>query len=226
VKGLGLNVSAREIEKLNLYMRRAVADISNRAADKQKAEFDKVSEEMRSRFDNLSSVIHSELEQRIFYAVPSDRQDYCRPGWLIDSPVSANFPKALTEFQCAGRCLAYGESTAAVFHSMRALDSGLKLVYESLGEKYDARNWDGIARKIESEMTRKHQDKTRDWREKEPFYSEVLTDIRSIGRAHRNPALHEIERRYTDADAKYLLDVSLVFMSHLAEHGYMEEHGK
>ena len=88
---------------------------------------------------------------------------------------------------------------------------------------YDARNWDGIARKIGSEMSKKYQDKTVDWRGKEPFYSEVLTDIRSISRAHRNPALHEIERKYSDPDARYLIDVAIAFMTHLAKNGMKEK---
>jgi len=217
VRGLGLSVSAREIDKLNVYMNRAVADILRIADEKrQKAEFEKVSSELRSRFDSLSSVIHSELENRLFYTIEVDKQDYCKSTWLLDTPVPEHFPKAFSELQGAGRCFAYGESTAAVFHLMRAIDSGLRLVYQSLGESYDARNWDGIAKKIESEMTKKYQAKAQHWRDEEPFYSEILTDIRAISRAHRNPVLHEVERNYSDADAKYLLEVSVAFMSHLA----------
>jgi hypothetical protein len=105
---------------------------------------------------------------------------------------------------------------------MRVIDSGLRLVYESLGDVYDARNWDGIAKKIESEMIKKYQDKTQAWRDQEPMYSDILTDIRSIGRAHRNPALHDLERKYTDSDALYLIEVTKAFMSHLAKHGLKE----
>ena len=107
---------------------------------------------------------------------------------------------------------------------MRVIDSGLHVVYESLGEVYDARNWDGIAKKIESEMSKKYHDKTQAWRDKETMYSEVLTDIRSIGRAHRNPALHELDRKYTDGDALYLIEVTKAFMSHLAKHGLKREY--
>jgi hypothetical protein len=142
--------------------------------------------------------------------------------WLAETAIPSAFPKAFTELQRAGSCYAFDECTAAVFHLMRAIDSGLRLVYASLGAPYDARNWDGIAKKIETEMSKKHQDKTEDWRKKEAFYSEVLTDIRSISRAHRNPALHDIERKYSDADTRYLVEVTKAFMTHLALNGIKE----
>ncbi len=223
IGSLGLVVSARETHKLNIEMSRAVIDIQRLPKEKQRSEFKKVSTELRSRFDNLSSVIHSELESRVLYAVQVEKEKYCDPHWLQDTPIFTSFPDAFREFQCAGRCYAYDECTAAVFHLMRVIDSGLRLVYESLGQTYDARNWDGIAKKIEKEMENKYQDKSEDWKKSEPFYSGVLTDIRSIGRAHRNPALHDIERKYSDPEAKYLIDVTIAFMSHLAQHGMKEQ---
>ena len=225
VTEMGLPVSATEIKKLNVDMGRATLDITRLPDDKKGDAFKRTSAELRARFDNLSSVIHSELQSRHLYAIEMEKQAYCTAEWLQDSPIFTSFPRAFQELQSAGRCYAYGECTAAVFHLMRVIDSGLRLVYESLGETYDARNWDGIAKKIESDMGKKHQDKTDSWRAKEPFYSGILTDIRSISRAHRNPALHEIERKYPDADARYLIDVTKAFMSHLSENGMREQKG-
>jgi hypothetical protein len=222
VRELGLPVSAQELAKLNASMRNAVSDVQRLPPDRRQAEFDRVSTEMRLRFDQVSSVIHSELSQRLLYAVATEKTLYLDSQWLTDTAIFSAFPKAFTEFQRAGCCYAYDECTAAVFHLMRVVDSGLRLVCESLGEPYNARNWDGIAKKIESEMSKKYQDKTAEWREREPFYSEVLTDIRSIGRAHRNPALHDIERNYSDPDAKYLIEVAKAFMTHLAKAGMKE----
>jgi hypothetical protein len=173
--------------------------------------------------ERLSSVIHSELEARVVFALESDRVEFWHPFWLVDTPIYSAFPQAWEEFRRAGRSYAYGECTAAVFHAMRVIDSGLRLVYASLGEVYDSRNWDGIAKKIESEMAKKYHDKNADWRPEEPFYSAVLTDIRSIGRAHRNPALHDIDRKYSDHEAKYVLDLAKAFMLHLAENGMAEK---
>jgi hypothetical protein len=222
VKELGLSVSASEIAKLNAAMSNAVRDVASFPPDRQKAEFERVSAEMRIRFDNVSSVIHSELSQRLLYAVTIEKAQYCDPSWLTDTPIFSAFPEAFAEFQRAGYCYAFDECTASVFHLMRVIDSGLRLVCKSLGQTYDNRNWDGIGKKIEAEMSKKYQDRSADWRKAEPFYSEVLTDIVAISRAHRNPALHDIERKYSDADAKYLIEVTKAFMVHLAKNGMKE----
>jgi hypothetical protein len=71
-------------------------------------------------------------------------------------------------------------------------------------------------------MEQKYQNKSTDWKQREPFYAAVLTDIRSISRAHRNPALHDIDRKYSDSDAKYLIEVTKAFMTHLADNGMKE----
>ncbi len=72
-------------------------------------------------------------------------------------------------------------------------------------------------------MEEKYSTKTDDWKQLEPFYASILTDIQAISRGHRNPTLHEIEKKYTDADAHYLLTVTEAFMNHLAENGIREK---
>jgi hypothetical protein len=220
---LNLPVSVGEFRKFNAWISAHVQEIAAQPTiEKQKEVFHKHNAEIQIRLTQLCSIVESELQSRLFFHMPTDRSDFWDRQWLTDTVIYTHFPKAHEEFQNAGRCYSYGEPTACVFHLMRVIDSGLRLVYASLGEQYDARNWDGIAKKIESGMSKKYQDKTEDWREREPFYSGVLTDIRSIGRAHRNPALHDIERKYTDAEAKYLIDITKAFMVHLAENGMKE----
>ena len=116
----------------------------------------------------------------------------------------------------------YGEPVACVFHLMRVIDAGLCAVADSLGIVYEVHSWSEIGQKIESKMKEKHKTKTDDWRRSEPFYASILTDIQAISRGHRNPVIHEIEKKYTDAEAYYLLTVTVGFMSHLATNG-MEE---
>lgn len=215
----------KQINKLLEHCARLNLPVSLKEAEKMESQFNssKTSPDSFAMLvHRLSSVIHSELDARVFFALESEKVELWHPLWLVETAIYSAFPRAWEEFRRAGRCYAYGECTAAVFHAMRVIDSGLQLVYESLGETYDARSWDGVAKKIESEMAKKYQDKSADWRQKEPFYSAVLTDIRSIGRAHRNPALHDIERRYSDHEAKYLIDVAKAFMLHLAENGMRE----
>ena len=171
---------------------------------------------------HISSVIESELDSKMFFHMEPNRVEYWAPYWLVTEPIYNTFRYAHGEMQCAGRCYAYGEPTACVFHLIRVVDSGLRSVAKSLEVGYDARNWSGIAKNIQSKMEKKYPNKTEEWKQLEPFYAGVLTDIQAISRAHRNPALHEIERKYSDADAHYLLTVVDGFMRHLAENGMKE----
>jgi hypothetical protein len=172
---------------------------------------------------HLSSVIHSELDGEMFFQLEPSKAEYWHPAWLVDSPVYTLFPRAHEEIQRAGRCYAYGESTACVFHLMRVIDSGLCAVADSLEVNHDARNWSGIGTKIQSKMEEKYQAKSDAWKQSEPFYASILTDIQAISRGHRNPVLHEVERKYTDAEARYLLAVTEAFMCHLADNGIREK---
>jgi hypothetical protein len=105
---------------------------------------------------------------------------------------------------------------------MRVIDAGLRSVAASLQIVYESRNWGGIGRAIETRLEQKHQDKSHSWKKSEPFYASVLTDIQAISRGHRNAALHEIERKYTDGEAEYLFTMTEGFMRHLSANGMKE----
>jgi len=180
-------------------------------------------ERIKNLAHHLSSVIQSELDGEVFFQLETSKTEYWHPAWLVDRPIYKLFPRAHDEIQCAGRCYAYGESTACVFHLMRVIDSGLCAVADSLNVSHDARNWSGIGAKIQNKMEEKYQTKTDAWKQSEPFYASILTDIQAISRGHRNPVLHEIERKYTDAEARYLLAVTEAFVGHLADNGIMEK---
>ena len=179
-------------------------------------------ERLRHLAYHLSSVIQSELDSEMFFHLESSRMKYWDPTWLVDKPIYITFPHAHEEIRNAGRCYAYGEPTACVFHLMRVIDAGLRSVADSLNITYDARNWSGIAVKIQSKMEEKYEAKTDEWKRSEPFYASILTDIQAISRGHRNPVLHEIEKKYTDAEASYLLTMTEGFMLHLSENGMKE----
>jgi hypothetical protein len=51
----------------------------------------------------------------------------------------------------------------------------------------------------------------------------VLLDIQAISRSHRNPTMHDLERKYTEAEAEYLFTVTEHFISHLSAQGMREE---
>jgi len=54
------------------------------------------------------------------------------------------------------------------------------------------------------------------WKRVEPFYSEALSDLRSVKNAWRNPTMH-FTRDYEEEDAKKILDRTEAFMVHIAK---------
>jgi hypothetical protein len=174
-----------------------------------------------SRYVYFSEVIYStlraELASRTFKCISVEKLPYLEPKWLTDGKLFEKYPEIVDEFQKAGRCFAYDENTACIFHLMRVTDSCLRKVADSLKVSYDARNWQGISDKITKNMEQKYQSKSDDWKKAEPFYAAILTDIQAIGRGHRNPALHELERTYDEREARYMLTVIEGFSRHVAD---------
>ena len=165
----------------------------------------------------IYTTLRAELAGRKFKAIPPEKERFCDPKWLLDSIMFSKFPDTVDEFQRAGRCFSYGENTACIFHLMRVADFYFNKVGESLGIAYEARAWMGIGHKITEKMEQKHHTKTDEWKQKEPFYAEILTDIQSISRGHRNAALHELEKKYDEREANYMLTVIEGFARHVAE---------
>jgi hypothetical protein len=166
--------------------------------------------------DQLLRRVLEELKARSFRYV--EKPGYELGFWLSAYPGIRHNHDIRSELESAGRCYAYDEDTACVFHLMRAVDYGLRLVAKSLGVDFDARSWDGIGKAIEKKMRERYQDKTDAWKTAEPFYAEILTDIQAISRGHRNPVLHELEKAYDKRAAEYLLTVTVGFIEHVLAH--------
>jgi hypothetical protein len=172
--------------------------------------------------EELDTRIIDELHAKFCYVVAQEKASFLDQGWLANSKIDPAFPSAIPELRRAGRCFAYAENTACVFHLMRVVDLGLRTVADSLQISYEARNWSGISNKITKLMEQKYQLKTDEWRKSEPFYATVLTDIQAISKGYRNEGLHDARKVYEESDADYLLTVVEHFMSNLAANGMKE----
>lgn len=170
----------------------------------------------------LHQRIEQELASEWFKYIPKYKAQYIDAG-RFDIPEIVQFGyDTQAEFVKAGDCYALGQSTASVFHLMRVVDAGLKSAAKSLGIPYLSESWKTVGDKIQKEMEKKYPDKTVDWRQREPLYAELLTDIGAIGKAHRNPALHDLKVNYAEEEAQYLLTVVEAFIKHLSKGGLRE----
>jgi hypothetical protein len=174
------------------------------------------SERSKYYVECLYSTMLAEMGSIQFRAIPRERSRYCDPKWLADGILMTKYPDTVDEFQRAGRCFAYGENTACIFHLMRVTEFYLKKVADSLNVPFHPNTWSEIGKHITREMEKKHQAKTDEWKSSEPFYAAILTDIQAISRGHRSPAIHELEKKYDEREASYMLTVIEEFALHVA----------
>lgn len=79
----------------------------------------------------LVETIYAELKGKLFLFVPSHRSKFFKVQ--LPDKVYEGFPFASREIQDAGRCIAMGQWTASVFHSMRAGEIGVRTLSDALG---------------------------------------------------------------------------------------------
>jgi hypothetical protein len=94
--------------------------------------------------------VEQELRSCMFYFV--DEQDKILIKATDPFELQSSFPSALKEFGDAARCISFEQGTAAVFHCMRALESGIKALATEVGKVYDIQQWNIILNEIESEI--------------------------------------------------------------------------
>jgi len=170
----------------------------------------------------LHQRIEQELASEWFKYVPRNKAQYIEPGRFDVHALAAFGFDTQIEFARAGECFALGLNTATVFHLMRIIDAGLKSAAKALGITYTSEAWKTVTNKINEEMQKKYHLKTDEWKKSEPFYAELLTDIGAIGKAHRNPTLHDLKVNYSEDEAQYLLIVTEAFITHLSKGGLRE----
>jgi hypothetical protein len=177
-------------------------------------------ERMCHHIECVYSTLKAELRSIAFRIVPNNKTAFCDSNWLFDSHIYKNFPRAWQEFQCAGRCYAFGENTACAFHLQRALEWGLKSLAVDLGKQFDRNSWQRHLEDIDKALAVKYS--TAAPRSKEQvFYSHTATHFGHMKVAWRNPTMH-IEAKYDEKEAAYLLTTIEKFMTHLAENGLKE----
>jgi hypothetical protein len=160
----------------------------------------------------LSSVIHSELKSKTFVFISEDRAQYLEAEWANELFLIFVFDRAEKELLAAGRCFAYGEPDASVFHSMRALEPCLEALAHALNVAYDRTNWQQAISSIEKKIRQlseppKEQRKkmTEEDHKAREFYSELATQFVFVKDGWRNHTMHGT-RNYSDREARIIMD--------------------
>lgn len=166
--------------------------------------------------EHLQYLLFDELERHMYYHVEERLVPYYNSELPFGEEVFSNFPSATDDIRNAGRCLALGQGTAAVFHTMLVLELGLTALGKALGIPY-APSWEAYLRQISTKMTEKHSTKSAAWKRDEAFYRDVAGDLQMVKIAWRNPTMHIVRgRNYEVADAENIYKAAQSLMMRLA----------
>ena len=104
-------------------------------------------------FEIIRTVLDAELRDKLMVFVPSHRRKYFNRKF-IDERVLSAFPGPHRELRSAGQCFAVELYTASVFHAMRAVEVGLRLMADELEvtlvEGIENAQWETLIRQIEA----------------------------------------------------------------------------
>jgi hypothetical protein len=118
---LGLLVTRDRIAEFILELVKNNRSTSSLSHDKELVRVSGTLPEPRisHHLESIHATLKSEIGAVLFRVIPRERARYCDPKWLTDSIIFSKYADTVDEFQRAGRCFAYGENTACIFHLLR-----------------------------------------------------------------------------------------------------------
>jgi hypothetical protein len=156
------------------------------------------------------------LKSRSALMIPEAQRGYFdapTKGW--EQPIE-RFPRLADHIEEASKCLALGRNTACVYHSMAIVQEALEALGRRLSVPLDpySDTWNGLLSKVENAIKAKQgSTPKKSWKKVEPFYAELVSDLRAIKNAWRNPTMH-FRRTYNDEQAGKIYARVQDFMGH------------
>jgi hypothetical protein len=178
-------------------------------------------------FNWLIMSLEAEMKSKLFVYIPSERAIFFEKEDILSDSTKEVFPHAYKELYEAANCYAAERYTACVFHSMRAIEIGLRSLGTALGVAFpdkpiELAEWQNIIEQIESKIklkltehvSSKEQATERDSNRK--FYSEVAAQFRYFKDGWRIRVAHGREM--------YVGSQAITVLSHARE--FFEDLGK
>jgi hypothetical protein len=164
----------------------------------------------------LKTRLKDELNEREFLYVPPVMVKFYKDPMLFGKDVNDRFPMAIDDIEEAEKCLALGQGTACVLHTMRIIEVGLKALGNALNIPY-APSWESYLIQISANIAKKYKNKTAKWKRDEKFYRDLSGDLLIVKQAWRNPTMH-VDRKYSVEEAEQIFTAAKSFMVRLAAH--------
>ena len=183
-------------------------------------------EVLKGKIEVLQEAISREMQGHLFLWVTTHKVEYYQKKTeeLVSEAFVKNFPIASREFQEGCKCYACDFPTAAVFHFMRVLDSGIQafgnlIEHDSSSNK----NWGKVFEKFDKDLKTAPNERPQVWKENGAFLEHIAASFKAVQKAWRNPTMH-LEKTYSDAQALEILSAISAFMRELSER--MNERGE
>jgi hypothetical protein len=177
------------------------------------ASFD--TERLCHHMEAVYATMKAELGSVLLKVIPRERARYSNSEWIKDSVIQPAFPTSFKEMDRAGISYALGQSTASVFHSMRALEPALSALAAHFGISCAHDNWQNVIEQIESAVRSlgqlpKSPQKIAD----EKFFGGATSHLYFAKNAWRNHVAHARDS-YSDDEARKILSHTLEFIESL-----------
>ncbi|MGC2235698.1 MAG: hypothetical protein WA584_06030 [Pyrinomonadaceae bacterium] len=210
---LGLN-SFKSHEQVQL-----IARIQYRLSGKSRDSFGKSYLGFYIEINKLRESIDFFLNEKVFLYLPPNHAEYYDQADLFG--IADKFPQANEEITSAGNCYATGNYTASVFHSMRAVEYGLRYIAGKLKvpfpKTYENKQWGELIGAIEGEIKKIIQKPKSAQRDKDLlFYSIAATQFAFIKDAWRNHVMHT-RSSYDELQAMSVMLHVKELMRHIAK---------
>lgn len=170
---------------------------------------------------NIQQMIINEIKDVLLLFIPKNKSIWLEKENNINSQLIKSFPSAKDDYNEAVLCYVYGQHTAAVFHSMRILEYGLKALAKDLKLKFYRQNWGKIIQKIKDEInneikTLSNQPKDPSRTERLKFLSNAAQEFTYFKDGWRNYVMHG-DDKYDESQALSVFNHVKAFMVHLSK---------
>lgn len=204
------------LQGLKMGCAQASLPLSARLIEKQLADPPMTSSAMQVIFD----CVVTEMEQQTYFCMPAGKVRYWNEIDMMDDAAKAAFGEQATILETAATCYSYDLPASCVFHSMQAVETGLRVVAIKLGATITGHeNMKTVigaietkAKAIEQQPNKSNPNKQSD----SQFYSEIATSASNFKNAWRNYVAHG-KAPYTDQQAIDVLRDVCRFFNKLAE---------
>jgi hypothetical protein len=172
-------------------------------------------------FELLIDALYAEIKDKLFVFVPERRRKFFHPRNFMSDGIKPAFPKGRIEMAEAGRAYAVGLFTACVFHSMRAVEIGLRAMAADLSVQFpfplEQADWEGMIRQIESKIAAmKDLPKSAQKDQDQHFYSGAAIQFRYFKDAWRIRVAHS-RGSYDETSALGVIEHATTFLQHLSK---------